>query len=92
MAQDSDHRSLSGLDDIAVSLRPIRAEFRRLKEDLAALTQRFTATHQEIRELRERVVASAPGQGVSGHIGAPVDRAGGGNTNPLVDVRLNTSV
>jgi hypothetical protein len=37
-----------------VNLRPIRAEFCRFEEDLGGLTQRFTATHQEIPELRER--------------------------------------
>jgi hypothetical protein len=60
MAQESWNGRLSGPDDIVVNLRPIRAEFRRLEADLAGLTRRFTATHQEIRELQERVNALVP--------------------------------
>lgn len=60
MAPESGNGQLSGSDDITASLRPIGAKFRRLKADLATLTQRVAATHQEIRELRERVAALAP--------------------------------
>jgi hypothetical protein len=46
-------------DDIAVSLRPIRTELRRLHADLASFQQRFAATRDEVARLRATVEALA---------------------------------
>jgi len=56
MVRDTPWTSITP-DDIAVSLRPIRAELRRLHDDLAAFRQRVAATKDEITRLRAVVQA-----------------------------------
>jgi len=58
MVRDTSRTSIRP-DDIAVSLRPIRAELRRLHDDLAAFRQRLAATQEEITRLRAVVEALA---------------------------------